>query len=437
MPKMTRLPRIHFMGIGGSGISAIARMARDYGYEVTGCDLEESSITHRLRKDGIPVEIGHNPAHLKNVDLLVHTPAVFYQSIDHPEYTKAKMSGLTLTWEEFMAKFLQKDKFVIAVTGTHGKGTTTAMFARILEEAGLDPTVEIGANLLDWDGKNYRIGKSKYFLCEADEFREKFLIYRPNLAVVTSVEMDHPEFFANFEAVLKAFSKFVQGMKEPKILVINGQDEGCKKLIKTLKKLKWSGKIIDGTKVKLKIRLKQPGEHIRADAAVAWTGAKALGIPDSKIKVGLEKFSGLERRFEFRGEVEGAKLYDDYAHHPTAVAANIQAARQAYPKHRIVVVFQPHMHQRLQALYQDFIKSLKLADKVVVTDVFTRREQGVNKPTGKDLALAITAPKATYVGGDLTNVANFVERNAQKGDIVLLMGAGDIYRVSDLLLKIK
>lgn len=416
--------KVHFMGIGGSGASAVARIAKAFGFEVSGCDLEESSITHRLRKEGIDVKIGHDPTHLRGIDILAHTPAVYYQAADEPEFKKAQSP---MIWEEFMAKQLLKNKFVICVAGTHGKGTTTAMLAKVMETAGLDPTVEVGANLLDWNKANYRIGKSKYFLCEADEYREKFLLYKPDLLVVTSIEMDHPDYFMNFDAVLAAFVKFA---KQSKTVVINADDPGCIKLIKNIKGIK----VIKYKSLKKsQARLKLPGEHVRSDAGAVWEAAKMLKVPDRKIKTGLESFSGLERRFEFRGEVEGVKYYDDYAHHPTAVAVNIKAVRELYPKRKIWVIFQPHMYSRLQNLFNNFIKELKKADKVVVTDVYSKREPGVNKPSGKELALAIGAPKATYVGGDLLNVANFVSRNSSKNNIVLVMGAGDVYKVSDLL----
>ncbi|MBI4100056.1 UDP-N-acetylmuramate--L-alanine ligase [Candidatus Microgenomates bacterium] len=407
---------VHFMGIGGSGISAVARIAKDQGYQVSGCDLEESSITHRLRLEGIPVAIGHDQSHLKKIELLVHTPAVFYQSETHPEFKKAKKA---MIWEEFMAKYLQKDKFVIAVAGTHGKGTTTSMLARILEEAGLDPTCEVGANLLDWDRKNYRIGKSKYFICEADEFRDKFLLYKPDLAIITSIEMDHPEYFKGFTKVLASFKKFADRAKK---LVVHPD----------LKMYHLGNKPIYYQPVSFKLKL--PGTHIRSDAGAAAAAAKALGVKDKIIKEALQSFSGCERRFEYRGEAQGVKIYDDYAHHPTAVTVNIKAARELYPKKKIWVVFQPHMHARLEVLFDDFAKSLRGADRVVVTDVYTRRESGVIKPSGKDLAIAVGAPRATYVGGDLQNVANFVSRNSKKGDLILVMGAGDAFRVSDYLL---
>lgn len=436
MTKSKKL-HVHFMGIGGAGISGVARIAQALNYTVSGCDLEESRTTRELQKEGLSIKIGHNASHLKGSDLLIHTPAVFYQSATEKEYTLAAKKKIALTWEEFMAKHLQRGKYVIAVAGTHGKGTTSAMLSAILERAGLDPTCEIGANLLDWGKKNYRLSSSKYFLCEADEFRDKFLLYKPNLAVITSIEMDHPEYFVSLDAVIDSFKKFVMRLEGQKILVINGEDEGCRKLMKIIKAVKGIKIIKYYSLTKKQAKLKLPGDHIRADAAAAWAAAKALKVSDKIIQEALQNFSGCERRFEYRGEVTGVKIYDDYAHHPTAVAANIKAARELYPKKKIWVVFQPHMYARLERLFADFQRSLMGADRAVVTDVFTRREHGIIKPSGKDLALAVGSPRATYVGGDLANVANFIARNTKKSDLVLVLGAGDVYKVSNLLLQTK
>ncbi|MEK7127109.1 MAG: cyanophycin synthetase [Patescibacteria group bacterium] len=411
--------KVHFMGIGGSGASAVARLAKAQGYEVSGCDLENSGIINNLQKEGIDVKIGHDVSHLKNIDILAHSPAIYYQSQTEKEFTKAKNP---MIWEEFMAKYLMKNKFVVAVAGTHGKGTTTSMLCWILEQAGLDPTCEIGANMLAWGKKNDRIGKSKLFICEADEYREKFLLYKPDILLITSIEMDHPDYFKDYEAVVTAFVKIAAKSKK---VVVNGEDGGCLKLKKTLKYKSFK---------KGQMKLRFPGKHIRSDAAGAAAVAKILGVKNKVIKEALESYTGLERRFELRGEVNGMKLIDDYAHHPTAVEVNIAGARERYPKARIVAVFQPHMYARLAAMFDEFKKVLSKADKVAVLDVYSKREPGISKPTGKDLALAIGGPKATYIGGDLNNVANFLLRNGRRGDVVLLMGAGDIYKVSDQMM---
>jgi UDP-N-acetylmuramate--alanine ligase len=415
------------MGIGGSGASAVARLAKARGYGVTGCDLESSRIIADLQKEGIEVKIGHDVSHLKNIDILAHSSAVYYQSNNHPEFIKAKNP---MIWEEFMAKYLMKGKFVVAVSGTHGKGTTASMLCWILEQAGLDPTCEIGANMIAWGRKNDRIGKGKLFVCEADEYREKFLLYQPDLLLVTSIEMDHQDYFKDFDAVLKAFKKIAARSKK---IIVNGEDEGCLKLLKLFKQSKT---VKYKSYKKGQIKLKLPGKHVRSDAAGAAAAAKVLGVKDKIIKAALESYSGLERRFELRGEVNGMKLIDDYAHHPTAVAVNIEGARELFPRSRIVAVFQPHMYARLAAMFNEFKKVLAAADKVMVMDVYSKREPGVRTPTGKELALAIGSPKGTYIGGDLNNVANFLLRNGKKGDIVLLMGAGDIYKVSDQMISI-
>lgn len=422
------------MGIGGIGQSAIAQLADACGYKISGCDLEHSSITNRLSKSGIPVVLGHDINHLRGVDILAHTPAVYYQSSSHPEYLAAKKKGIAMIGEEFLAKYLQKTKFVIAVSGTHGKGTTSSLLSRVLETAGTDPTCYIGVPLLDWEKRNFRTGTGKYFVCEADEFREKFLLYHPSMIIVTSIEMDHPEYFRDLESIYMSFLKLVRQMREPHLLVLNANNAGCKQLAKKLKAKKFPVKIAWYSSLPQKVDLQLPGEQIRSDAAAAWKAAELLGISKDKIRKGLESFSGNERRFEYRGEANGVKIYDDYAHHPTAITANIAAAREKYPGKRIWAVLQPHMYSRLQALFPEFVSSLRTADKVVVTDVYTRREQGITSPSGKDLSQAVGS-QATYVGGDLQNVAKFVERNTKKGDVVLMLGAGDIYKVSDYLLS--
>lgn len=426
---------VHFMGIGGSGISAVAQIAKNQGYEVSGCDLEPGRNTFYLEKAGIPVTIGHDVFHLKGIDILAHTPAVFYQSLHHPEYTVAAKKGLALTWETFMAKELQKNKYVIAVSGTHGKGHTSAMLGRILEVAGFDPTVEVGANLLDWNRQNFRVGNSKYFVCEADEYNDNFLVYKPDLLIITSIEMDHPDYFRDMDQIYGSFMKLIKQMKTPGVLVLNGENKGCLELAKRIKPA-FKGKVIFYRSVpRTKYKLKLPGEHMRADASAAGSAAKALRVKEADIKSGLEGFSGLERRFEYKGICEGAKVYDDYAHHPTAIRVNIAGARELYPKRKIWVVLQPHMYSRLAKLFADFVSALQTADRVIITDVYTRRETDLSNPSGKELANAVGMPKATYVGGGNENVVNFVKRNVSKNDLVIVMGAGDSYQIAEELIK--
>lgn len=431
---MTNPKKIHFMGIGGAGQSSIARIAKSFGYEVSGCDLEESKEILRLKADGITVSIGHSEDHVKDVDILAHTPAVFYQNANHPEYLSAKKADKAMIGEEFMAKYLLKDKFLIAISGTHGKGTTSSFVSLVMEQAGLDPTCEIGTLLIDWGKKNYRVGKSKYFVIEADEFREKFLMYHPNIAIVTSIEHDHPECFKDLDAVVDAFYRFALGMQEPKIMVVYKGQEGTKKLGDRLKG--WDGKLIWYEDViKQSFKLKLPGKHMKEDASAALTLAKVLDIPFKKAKEAVQSFSGNDRRFEFRGEYNGAKIYDDYAHHPTAVARNLEGARELYPNRRLIAVFQPHMFSRMQSMLDEFAKALGMADIVVLTDVFSRREQGISKPDSNDLAGRIGSKAVN--AGNLDSLLNHLKQTLSENDVVLVMGAGDVYKVSDQLVNSK
>lgn len=418
------------MGIGGVRASCVARIAKAYGFTVSGCDLAEGEITKQLRREGIEVFIGHDPGHLRRADYLVHTPAVF----SHRESHRAVKEGKAFTQGQFSGRFLAKGKFVVAVAGTHGRATTAAILGYILERGGLDPTCEISAPLLNWDSKNYRVGGGKFFVCDVDESANIFLAYKPGLIVITSV--DHPDFIANSDEVYGSFVRFVLQQKEPKLLVVNRQDSGCRVVVKRLKKEGFRGKVFWYDKLSSSVRLKVAGEHVRGNAAAAWLAAVRLGVDEKEIEKAVEEFVGVKRRFEFRGGTkDGVLVYDDWAAHPKAVRATIKTAKKVFPKTKIWVVFQPHMYSQLRAFFGDFVRELKFADRVIVTDVYSEREDGQTVPSGKDLSLAIGSPRATYVGGGLENVANFVDRNASKGNVVLVLGVGDVNKVSDLLVK--
>lgn len=424
---------VHFMGIGGSGMSAVASIALESGFKVSGCDLQGPTIyTKFLEKKGVKIYKGHSASHLRGVDILTVTPAVFDLSPDHPEFTNAKKKGIVLTWQEFMGKYLQKDKFLLCVAGTHGKTTTTAMLGLVLEEAGFDPTVELGAIVPKW-GANFRVGKSKYFVCEADEFHNNFLNYHPNLTILTNIEMDHPEYFKDFAAVLESFANFVRGSKNG-ILVACGDDEGVRRLIE--KKLKnWSGKIIRYSLSqweKEKIPLNLFGDHNRRNALGVLAAARVLGIEKEVVKKALADFRGAGRRMELVGEIKGVKVFDDYAHHPTQVKATLAGVRETFPKSRIWAVFQPHMFSRTKVLLDKFKNAFDLVDEVILVDIYASREaKDETKHTihSRDVLRVIENPSKRYIGS-LKETSKFLAKNVRKGDIVVCMGAGDIYKVS-------
>ena len=441
--KMKEKMHVHFMGIGGSGMSAVASIALVYGFKVSGCDLSGPTIyTRYLEKKGVKILKGHDVSHLKDVDILTVTPAVFDLSPDHPELLEAKKKKMVLTWQEFMGRFLQEGKFVLCVAGTHGKTTVTAMLGLVLEQAGFDPTVELGAIVPQW-GVNFRVGKGKYFVCEADEFNDNFLNYRPNLIILTNIEMDHPEYFKDFADVLESFANFVRNSKNG-ILVTCWDDEGVQKLVRQ-RLNNWKGGVIKYSLSQWKekkIPLKISGDHSRRNVLGVISAAEVLGIQREAVKEALEDFSGLGRRMELVGELKGVKIFDDYAHHPTQVAATLQGAREAFSKARIWAVFQPHMYSRTKVLLDKFKNVFAPADQVIVVDIFASREAGdKSKQTvhAKEVVKIIKNQNKRYIG-KLKRTGEFLAENVKEGDVVICMGAGDIYKVSQWLtekLKVK
>ena len=416
--------RIHFMGVGGAGCSAAFAIAHAAGFQVSGCDQEETSpyLDKKLKRF---VTIGHDSTHLKGVDAVVYSPAVTSLDSENEELRQARISGLkTSPWDEFVAAQFLKGKFVIAIAGTHGKGTVSAMVGVLLEKAGLDPTCLVGAVVVDW-GKNYRIGKSKYFVIEADEYIEKFLNFSPNIAVITNIEFDHPEYFKNLDHLKKTFKKFVDKLQKDSVLVIGpGVD-----LENT------NGKTKKITKSR-ELNLKMIGEFNQINAAVALSIAQELGIERHRSTKILENFRGLSRRFEFKGEEKGVLVFDDYAHHPTAVSETLKAVRDKFPEKKILVVYQPHLFTRTYVFFDDFVKSLSEApvDEIILVDIFAARERNKSGVTSADLAKAVGRVKTKYAPS-LEWAATYLAKEASVGEVVISMGAGDIYKLPDRLLE--
>ena len=489
--------RLHFMGIGGQGISAVAQMALVTGSEVTGCDQQASTTTKALQQAGIAVQIGHSPQHLADADALIYVPAVVALNPDHPELVAAKACGMqVMTWQAMLGELMQ-GMCVLSVSGVHGKGTTTAMLALMLVDAGLDPTCEIGA-VVPRFGTNYRLGTSKYFVNEADEFNNNFWHYHPRLVVVTSIEFEHPEFFADYAQFLAAFEHFIRGMDLhgdwplPPTLILNADSPGCLELRERL--LDWPGRVLmytispsEGTTqvtkitslaskcqglyqaydVKLDgetsfrvrssydeafplIHLQLPGAYNVQNALAALTAARALGIDVPGIVRTLEGFGGIKRRFELRhqgslriGEqVLDVVLVDDYAHHPTAITAALEAARRRYPGRRLVAVYQPHMFSRTKTFFAQFLSVFDVADVVVIADIFPGREHDTGFIHARHLVEAMARrpefsqhDRQVMHGGDVEATAQLLQTILRSGDVVLLMGAGDIYTVTEMLLK--
>ncbi len=495
------MSHLHFMGIGGQGISAVAQMAQVTGQQVSGCDQQASATVHALRQVGIAVQEGHSPEHLADVDTLVISPAIPALDPHNAELLAAHERGIqVMTWQELLGGLL-RDKCVLSVSGVHGKGTTTAMLSLALVDARLDPTCEIGA-VVPRFGTNYRIGKSQYFVNEADEFNHNFWHYHPRLAIVTSIEFEHPEFFASYDAFLSAFEHFIRGMDMERVwpiaptLIINQDIPGCLDLLNRL--TDWPGQIIAYTvdlpahshvtktatqvsnisyqayfeaydvqlegetsfRVRLhgndllgekRVHLQLPGLYNVQNALAAFAAAYTLGVDGQTIAGALESFTGNRRRFEIRYQgplhIEGQQLdvmlVDDYAHHPTAIAATLEAARQRYPGRRLLAVYQPHMYSRTLAFFEQFVHAFNEADVAIIADIFPARERDTGVIHARDLVarMALEAhflPDSggrVFYGGSVQATEKVLRRELHTGDLVIIMGAGDIYTLTEQLLQ--
>ncbi len=409
--NFNKIKKVYFIGIGGIGVSALARIFLKQGKQVYGSDLAESVVTKDLEKLGANIFVGkHEVGNLsEDVDLVIHTVAV---QEDNPELVRAKELEIkTMSYPQVVGE-LTRDKYLIAVAGTHGKTTTTAMIGLMLEKAGLDPTVIVGSNIKEFNG-NARVGKSKYWVIEADEYRRAFLNYYPTIAVVLNIEFDHPDCYKDLADVEEAFEKFVSRAKH----TVDHPER---------------------LKNDLDLKLKLPGKHYLYDALAAEQVGKILKIDNEIIKESLENYQGSWRRFEFKGEINNVIIIDDYAHHPTEVKATLKAVKEKYPDKNIVCVFQPHHIDRFNALFDDFVESFDDADKVVMTDLYhvAGREPVISYqlPVTSEQLTERIGEKAVYVGG-LDEAVEWLEGNVKSGDVVITMGAGDVTEVSDKLVE--
>ncbi|MBI3282472.1 HAD-IA family hydrolase [Candidatus Curtissbacteria bacterium] len=425
-PTVAKSLKIHIMGIAGAGAAAVAGIAKEYGYQVTGCDLApRSPYTQNLQ---VKIEKGHDPSHTRNIDLLVMSPAVEKLDPDNAEIERAKEEKIpVMSWQHFQGKYLQKDQFTITVAGAYGKSTTTAMIAKIATDLNLDPTCEIGAKVLDWDA-NFRVGKSKYYVCESDEYNNNFLNYYPDIAVVLNVAWDHPDFFKTQEELFSSYQKFVANIKKNGILIIF-QDRKLQELANGVRE------DIKVLKVEAfgKTNLKIIGEFRQQNAQAALTVAQVLGLDVGKAKSSLASFSGIGRRLEYKGRLKGVKFYDDYAVQPYTVLKTANALKAKYNDKKVLLVLEPHTFSRVATFFNDFIASLKKStvDQIFVTDVYAAREKGDKSALSKKLAKGV-GPKAKYTGS-IRKTAIYTESNLGKYDIVCSMGAGNSYKFYDLV----
>ncbi len=446
--------KIHFIGIGGIGISALAQYYLTKGHKISGSDLVSSEITDNLRKKGIKIFTPHQSklgagqvGKHKLPDLVIYSPAV---PENNPELREAKKLGIKCQSYPQALGELTKQYFTIAVSGTHGKSTTTAMIGLLLVRAGLDPTVIVGTKLKEFDppagGSNCRAGKSKYLIIEADEHFAAFLNYWPKIIVITNIEADHLDYYGNLGNLKKTFNEFINHLPKDGILVKNNDDKNIKKIKYTGNTRLYSLKQLEAKK--LKKFLKIPGKHNVYNALAALTVARILKIPDKISFKALSEYKGSWRRFDIR-DVDVGHLHSnlhskhektrkitiisDYAHHPTEIKVTLKAAREKYPGKKIWCVFQPHQYQRTYYLFADFVKAFKQTpiDKIIITDIYDvagREEENIKKKIDSEkLVKAVNKKNVIYLPKE--KILDYLRKNLLGGEVVIIMGAGDIYKL--------
>ena len=449
--------KIHFIGIGGIGVSALARYYLIKGHEISGSDLDLSEITEDLKKMGAEIFIGHKAKNVaEDVNLIIYSLAI---SLTNPELKIAKKREIKCqTYPQALGR-LTKEYFTIAVCGAHGKGTTTAMISLILIKAGLDPTVIIGTRLTEFGDSNCRVGESsarslyanqgteKYFVIEADEYRRVFLNYWPRIIVLTNIDKEHLDCYKNLDEIIEAFKEFISHLPENGILIANKDNKPIKKLLALNININFSTIVkkliyyslqqpeVDEVKKILKI----PGKHNVSNALAALSVARALKIPDEIAFQALSEYQGAWRRFEIKQSIVNnhqVTVISDYAHHPTEVKATLEATREKFPNKKIWAIFQPHQYQRTYYLFDEFKKAFELADEIILTKIYEvqgRERKDISEMiSSKVLAQAIKERgKKVHFIKDFQTIPQFLEKKVVSGDVILIMGAGTIYKIVD------
>ena len=425
--------RVHLMGAGGAGVSALARVFLARGDDVSGCDLKETETTAELEEAGVRFMVGHDPEHVLGQDLLVYSGAIKRSA----ELEAARAMGVRVLSRAEMLAQLINETDSIAVAGTAGKTTVTHMVGHILVTAGYDPTVLVG------DGSSARAGQSDWLVAETDESDGTLTLHHPQRAIVTNIELDHPDHFRDLSAVRDLFQWFIEGLPQSGLAVLCADDELARELNPRARKVTYGFRhgatyrceperpfpIYRGTELIGHVNLRQPGRHNIQNATGAAAMALEMGIGFADVAAALHTFPGAHRRMEFLGVFQGGAVYDDYAHHPTKVRATIEAARELRHR-RLVVVFQPHRYSRLHALMHEFARSFSGADRVFVLDVYSAGEENESGVKAEDLAHQV--PQGIYVGS-FEKAKEALSEIVGPDDLVLLMGAGDIKKLGDEL----
>ena len=445
---------IHFVGIGGAGMSGIARIMLSAGLQVSGSDAKESAITQALSVMGAKIFVGHDAAHLSGVDTVIYSGAI---SFANPELSRARDLAIPILTRAQALALLMDGKRSVAVAGTHGKTTTTSMLTVALQQAGADPSFAIGG-LINSSGVNAHLGSGDIFVAEADESDGSFIAYKPYGAIVTNLELDHVDHFATLEDVYSIFLEFVGTIRSGGFLVLCIDDSGVKELRNRISRndisiityglsesdyqisrmtLEPSGsfaRISKNGALLPELVLNVPGEHNVLNATAALAAALALNIHVSEVLDGLKGFTGSRRRFERKGKVNGIEVIDDYGHHPTEITVTLKTARKYAQDGRTIVIFQPHRYSRTQAFAPEFAAALELADLAYVLDIYAASEAPIPGVTSQLITNASKTGTVHYVPSMLGSLEKVVEV-AAPGDLIITLGAGDVNSLAPVILQ--
>ncbi len=442
----------HLIGIGGIGMGTLASLLLDQGHSVSGSDLKDNELILGLRKKGATVTIGHHTSNVKDADYVVYSSAV---RVNNPELMESESRNIPVLQRAQVLAQLVNQQTAITIAGAHGKTTTTSMVSSLLINAGLKPTTAIGGTINNSVAYNANLGAGKYFVAEVDESDGTFLYFNPHYSIITNMDFEHVDFYKNWEGITEAYAKFIARTHKDGCLIVCGED---KKLLELARRQKvntvtygmsdqqevYAARIVtDGfqssfscytLKGKLgDFELNVPGRHNILNALACISVGLQLGISYEVMNKTLKNFTGVKRRFQLKGRVNEVMVIDDYGHHPTEIAATLNAARLFAPK-RLITVFQPHRYSRTKFLLNEFVGSLGLSDELILTDIYAASEK-VSEGVGVKVLFAelqkTLGPRATFLKKE--NIIKYLQDHVQPGDMVLFLGAGDIYHLSDEL----
>lgn len=448
--KIPENGKIHFIGIGGISMSGLAEIMLGRGYSVSGSDITETHITQKLRSLGAEICIGQCAGNIKDCDLVVYTAAI---REDNPEFAEAKRRGiLMIERPTLLGSVMKYFKYAVAVSGTHGKTSTTSMMTHIMLSSGCDPTVSIGGELPAIGG-NIRVGKSDYFLCEACEYHQSFLEFFPYISIMLNIEEDHLDYFSGLDHIIDTFRSLALLTPDDGAVVANYDDENVRRTLKdtgkrvitcsvkgdadyTVKNVVFNDRGCGGFDVFEKGEflgravLSVPGMHNVSNAVCSIAASRYLGFPFEKIRAGLLSYGGVDRRFQLKGTKDGVTVIDDYAHHPTEINATLSTVENMSYKN-VWCVFQPHTYTRTKTLYDDFVKVLSRDINIIIIDIYAAREPDTGLVSSRQLAGDIKG--AVYIP-DFESTVKFLKENAKDGDLILTMGAGTVFKIGNMFL---